>query len=179
MVDGVEFKNVICVIGKDRPKTIVVGAHYDVCEDQEGADDNASGVVGLLELVKLTARADIDYRLEIVAFTLEEPPYFRTENMGSAIHAKSHAPRKESIEGMICLEMIGYFKQEKNTQEYPLKILKMVQGKQRKLHHIGQQNWWWKNLLRNSQKHTVKTQNCQLKNSKEVQSYRALIIPII
>ncbi len=126
--NGIEYKNVICVIGKNRPKTIVVGAHYDVCGEQEGADDNASGVVGLLELAKLTARADIDYRLEIVAYTLEEPPYFRTKNMGSAIHAKSLRDRKESIEGMICLEMIGYFKQERGTQKYPLGIFKLFKG---------------------------------------------------
>jgi len=49
LVDEKEYKNVI-------EKTIVVGAHYDVCGDQDGADDNASGVVGLLELARLLLR---------------------------------------------------------------------------------------------------------------------------
>src|SRR6187402_3582851 len=51
-VEGITYKNVICNFGpKDQP-LIVIGAHYDVCGDQEGADDNASGVVGLLELAR-------------------------------------------------------------------------------------------------------------------------------
>jgi Zn-dependent M28 family amino/carboxypeptidase len=52
-VNGQVYKNVICSFGTENKKRIIVGAHYDVCENQEGADDNASGVVGLLELSRL------------------------------------------------------------------------------------------------------------------------------
>ena len=48
LVNGIEYKNVIGSIGRDRNEKIVIGAHYDVAGDQEGADDNASGVVGVL-----------------------------------------------------------------------------------------------------------------------------------
>lgn len=123
-----EYKNVIARIGpKDKPK-IIVGAHYDVCGNQEGADDNASGIVGLLELARLLKDVELNYQLEIVAYTLEEPPFFRTDYMGSAIHAKSIYENEEEIIGMVCLEMIGYFSDEKNSQRYPLKILKMFYG---------------------------------------------------
>ena len=44
IVDNKEYKNVVCVFGNQSAKTIVIGAHYDVCGNQDGADDNASGV---------------------------------------------------------------------------------------------------------------------------------------
>ena len=65
-VNNKEYKNVVCVFGSQNKKTIVVGAHYDVCGDQDGADDNASGVVGLLELAKLLNGKQLKYRIEIV-----------------------------------------------------------------------------------------------------------------
>lgn len=88
-VKGNEYKNVIAVFGSENSKTIVIGAHYDVCGEQEGADDNATGVVGLLELARMLQGKKLNYRIELVAYTLEEPPFFRTKQMGSYIHAKS------------------------------------------------------------------------------------------
>ena len=122
------YKNVVCVFGSKNLKTIVIGAHYDVCGNQDGADDNASGVVGLLELAKLLNNKALKYRFEIVAYTLEEPPYFRTDYMGSYIHAKSLYNSKTNIYGMFCLEMIGYFDDTKKSQNYPLKPLSLIYG---------------------------------------------------
>jgi len=127
-VNNKEYKNVVCVFGSRNNKTIVVGAHYDVCGNQDGADDNASGVVGLLELAKLLKGKQLKYRLEMVAYTLEEPPYFRTENMGSFIHAKSLHDNKTDVYGMICLEMIGYFDDNKKSQDYPIGLLSLIYG---------------------------------------------------
>lgn len=127
-VNGQTYKNVVCVIGKDREETVVIGAHYDVYGESEGADDNASGVVGLLELTKLMARKEIPYRLEIVAYALEEPPYFRTQNMGSYKHVESLQKRNIKVKGMICLEMIGYFDEAENSQDYPVKFMKLAKG---------------------------------------------------
>jgi len=127
-VNGNEYKNVIAVFGSRHTKTIVIGAHYDVCGEQEGADDNASGVVGLLELGKMFKGQKLNYRLEIVAYTLEEPPFFRTDKMGSYIHAQSLKERNIDVYGMLCLEMIGYFDKTENSQNYPLGILSWVYG---------------------------------------------------
>lgn len=126
--NGKEYKNVICLFGSSNPKTIVVGAHYDVCNNQEGADDNASGVVGLLELARLLKGKELTHRVEMVAYTLEEPPYFRTDKMGSYIHAKSLVDNKTDVYGMVCLEMIGYFDEAKKSQDYPIGILSLVYG---------------------------------------------------
>jgi hypothetical protein len=128
VVDGKVYKNVVCVFGSEHVKTIVVGAHYDVCGSQDGADDNASGVVGLLELAKSLQGKKLNHRIEIVAYTLEEPPYFRTNYMGSYIHAKSLYESKTDVYGMFCLEMIGYFDDARKSQNYPIAPLSLVYG---------------------------------------------------
>ncbi|GEO06180.1 hypothetical protein AAE02nite_38440 [Adhaeribacter aerolatus] len=116
-----EYKNIILSVGPETGERIVVGAHYDVCGDQPGADDNASGVAGLLEIARMVheQKPDLRYRIDFVAFALEEPPYFKTDDMGSAVHAKSLAAAGVKLRGMVCLEMIGYYSEKKNSQRYP------------------------------------------------------------
>ncbi len=125
-VDGNEYKNIICSFGPENAERVVVGAHYDVCGDQPGADDNASGVAGLLELARLidSQNPDLKYRIELAAFTLEEPPFFRTEAMGSAIYVRALYQSGIKIKAMLCLEMIGFFSEEPNSQSFPIGLLK-------------------------------------------------------
>ena len=115
------YKNLLVNFGPAEAETIVVGAHYDVCGDQPGADDNASGSAGLLLLAKYLSenKASLRYRYELVFYTLEEPPYFRTEFMGSAIHAKSLKEKKTRVKYMLSLETIGYYSDAKGSQSYP------------------------------------------------------------
>ncbi len=127
-VNGTEYKNVVAVFGNEHDETIVVGAHYDVCGDQDGADDNASGVIGILELAKLLQGETLAYRIELVAFTLEEPPFFRTEHMGSYQHAKSLFESNRKVYGMIALDMIGYFDDTKKSQHFPVGIMSWIYG---------------------------------------------------
>jgi hypothetical protein len=127
-VEGVEYKNVVAVFGSKNKETLVVGAHYDVCQNQEGADDNASGTVALLELARLLKGQALKNRIEVVAYTLEEPPFFRTQYMGSYIHAQSLKRNKVPVIGMICLEMIAYFDESKHTQDYPIGALSLIYG---------------------------------------------------
>ena len=127
-VDGKIYKNVICSFGPEKGQRIIIGAHYDVCGDQEGADDNASGVVGLLELARQLKAQKLNKRVDLVAYTLEEPPYFRTEHMGSYIHAKHLKDNKIDVLGMISIEMIGYFSDKAHSQEYPLAAMSKVYG---------------------------------------------------
>jgi hypothetical protein len=126
-VGAIEYKNVICSFGPREGERIIIGAHYDVCEMQPGADDNASGVAGLLEIARLlkNENPNLKYRIDLVAYTLEEPPNFRTENMGSAVHAKMLKDQHVKVKAMICLEMIGFFSEKPHSQEYPLGIMKL------------------------------------------------------
>ena len=66
---------------------IVVGAHYDASGDSPGADDNASGVAGLIELGYLLGQENLSGQVELVAYCLEEPPFFSNTDMGSYRHA--------------------------------------------------------------------------------------------
>ncbi len=127
--DGKEYRNVICSFGPEAGERIIVGAHYDVQGDQPGADDNASGVAGLLELSRLvqSLKAELKYRVDFVAYTLEEGqlskhPFAR--HYGSYIHAGSLAQAGISVRAMICLEMIGYFSDRSHSQKYPLFFLR-------------------------------------------------------
>jgi Zn-dependent M28 family amino/carboxypeptidase len=127
-VNGVTYQNIIAFFGDPTKERIVIGAHYDVCGDQPGADDNASGVAGLLELARMLKDTQSRYCIELVAYTLEEPPYFRTAYMGSYIHASSLKQNGIRVKGMISLEMIGYFDDRKGSQAYPLGIMKLFYG---------------------------------------------------
>lgn len=127
-VEGQAYQNIVCSFGPENAPRIIVGAHYDVCENQQGADDNASGTTGLLELARMLQHEKLQVRIDLVAYTLEEPPYFRTKHMGSYVHAKSLKDARVPVLGMVSLEMIGYFKDEKGTQDYPVGALKLIYG---------------------------------------------------
>lgn len=121
IADKNEYINVITSYNPGKTKRLIVGAHSDVCGDQPGADDNASAVAGLLEIVRMVFedKPKIDYTIDFVAYSLEEPPFFGSEFMGSYIHAKSLYDNKMDVIGMISLEMIGYFSDAPNSQSYP------------------------------------------------------------
>lgn len=120
--------NVIASIGPKDAKRLIVGAHYDSHGDQVGADDNASGVAALLLLSRILKEHEnkLDKRIDFVAYTLEEPPFFRTSNMGSYVHAQYLKDNNIEIDGMVCLEMLGYFSDEENSQSFPLKPMESL-----------------------------------------------------
>jgi Zn-dependent M28 family amino/carboxypeptidase len=125
-VRGTTYRNVIARFGPETAERIVVGAHYDTAGPLPGADDNASGVAGLLELARLLAPRPPPIRVELVAFTLEEPPAFATCEMGSAVHAASLARENARVRLMISLEMIGYFTDAAESQHFPAPGLSLV-----------------------------------------------------
>ena len=118
-VQGKSYRNVMAEFGPDSAERIVVGAHYDAAGPLPGADDNASGVAGLIELARLLARQPPPMRVELVAFTMEEPPYFHTTGMGSSVHAQSLRKQNIRVRAMFSLEMIGYFSDAPNSQRFP------------------------------------------------------------
>lgn len=109
-VEDKKVYNIITEIpGHTQPeKIILIGAHYDTIENCPGADDNASAVAGLLELYRLLSEYRFKRTIRFVAFTLEEPPYFMSDLMGSMVNAKNSRARNDEIDLMVCLEMIGY-----------------------------------------------------------------------
>ena len=122
---GKPYRNVIGRFGVGKERKIIIGAHYDSYDDTPGADDNASAVAGMLELARMIGSHPPDLEVEMVAYTLEEPPFFRSALMGSAIHAESVAAEQERILGVIVLEMIGYFSDEPGSQGYPHPMMRL------------------------------------------------------
>ena len=132
-VDEREYANVIADFGPGDGPMVIVGAHYDSYGENyrepamytPGADDNASGVAGLLALADRLGRDPPAGRVQLVAYCLEEPPFFRTEQMGSAAHAAMIHAEKGKVIGMISLEMLGCFSDAPGSQEYPAGIMKL------------------------------------------------------
>lgn len=125
---GNTYKNIsVEIVGASQPERILlVGAHYDTVTGTPGADDNASGVAGLLELARLLKNSHPGKTIRFVAFTLEEPPLFRSKFMGSAVYAERAKNDGAAIEGMICLETVGYYSDAPGSQEFPLPFFRLV-----------------------------------------------------
>jgi len=121
-IRGRAFRNLIVRLGPDGPGALVIGAHYDAFGETNvnpGADDNASGVAGLLEIARLLRGEPLSRPLLLVAYCTEEPPYYHSESMGSAVHAASLRQSDSWPVGMVSLEMIGYFNRE---QPWPSRL---------------------------------------------------------
>ena len=122
------LRNIIAKFGPDAGRTLIIGAHYDVYGDIKGADDNASGVAGLLELGRLFSKNQPSAPVQLVAYPNLEPPYFAGPNMGSSIHAKSLADRGVPTRGMISMNMIGYFSGKTKWPYFFIRLFYPVEG---------------------------------------------------
>ncbi|MBE2215026.1 MAG: M20/M25/M40 family metallo-hydrolase [Opitutaceae bacterium] len=121
---GDEVANLVAAVpgvagGARAQEIIVIGAHYDTVLTTPGADDNASGVAALLALARGFASAKPARTVRFVAFAQEEPIYFQTQWMGSRVYARGCKERGETIVAMLSLETLGYYSNEKGSQQYP------------------------------------------------------------
>ncbi len=122
------YQNVVAHFGPEAGSRYVVGAHFDSCGFTPGADDNASGVAGLLELAVLLGREkSLPAHFELVAYNLEEPPFFA----GPEIGQRGSTPAASRQLGvpvalMLSLEMIGCFRDERGSQSYPMPLLNLL-----------------------------------------------------
>ena len=123
--DGKAVRNIDVTVeparGNFDPEVIVVGAHYDSAPGSPGANDNASGAAAVIELARLLRDLDgsAGKRIRLALFVNEEPPYFRTEAMGSLNYARALAQRNERVVAMYSLETIGFYSSEPGSQVYP------------------------------------------------------------
>ncbi|MGA0555196.1 M20/M25/M40 family metallo-hydrolase [Larkinella sp. VNQ87] len=119
--------NVIGFLDNGADHTIVIGAHYDhlglgnqgssLAENPQGqihngADDNASGVAGLLELAQYYARNDVKepYNLLFMAFGAEELGL-----LGSRHFLNHPTLPLDRLNFMICMDMIGRYNPERGV----------------------------------------------------------------
>ena len=93
---------------------VLVGAHYDGVPGSPGADDNGSAIAVLLELAGAFAQEPARRLVRLVAFDLEE-----RDLVGSRAYAADLHRRREPLELMIALEMLGYRDPRPGSQIYP------------------------------------------------------------
>ena len=92
---------------------LLVVAHYDSINGSPGADDNASGVAGALEIARLLGDYPAKRNLQIVLFDQEE---------AGLVGSKAYVDQPDNIhniEGVINLEMLGYACYTEGCQKKP------------------------------------------------------------
>jgi leucyl aminopeptidase len=107
---GKRYQNIEVVMHGSRSdeKYVVIGAHYDSNSEipdhlAPGADDNASGVAGLLEVVRILKDHSMRNTLRIVFFSNEE-----VGQRGSEDYVKHLRDLSGDFYGAILVDMIGY-----------------------------------------------------------------------
>lgn len=122
VVDSIrQAENIIGFLDNGARYTIVIGAHYDhlghgtfggslskddVGKIHNGADDNASGVAGLIELARYYSRNNIkeNYNILFIAFSAEELGL-----VGSRYWTDNPTLPLERIHWMLNMDMIGRY----------------------------------------------------------------------
>lgn len=135
---GVATRNVLGWLDNGAPHTIIIGAHYDhlgtaalfdgkypIGQIHNGADDNASGVAGLLELARYYAKNETKEPFNILFLS------FGGEEMGlqgSKYFTVHPTLSLDSVHFMLNMDMIGRYNPERgigiggygSAQEWPL-----------------------------------------------------------
>jgi Zn-dependent M28 family amino/carboxypeptidase len=94
---------------------VVVGAHHDTVPESPGADDNGSGLTGLLEIARVIGQRRWATTLQLVAFDFEETGFFGSR---AYVDALRRTPGVHLI-GALILEMIGYRDLQPRSQQLP------------------------------------------------------------
>ena len=120
---GQEYCNWQLKIEGKRPQLepFLVGAHYDTVPGSPGADDNTSGLAVLLWLAERLSQTQPRRSVHFVAFDLEEYGL-----LGSTACATAWKEQGRSLYLMLSLEMLGYFSNERRSQQYPLPALSRI-----------------------------------------------------
>ena len=110
MPGGSSSDNVIATLtGTKYPNEyVIVGGHYDSISwsnDAPGADDNASGTSGVMEIAQILSDHTFERSIVFIAFSGEEYGLY-----GSAAYAQQSAMTGKNILGYINMDMIGYLK---------------------------------------------------------------------
>jgi hypothetical protein len=73
-LEGIDipFRNIEGSIGDGSEPELLITSHYDTVSISPGANDNASGVAGMLEIARVLADANYDKNIRFISFTLEE-----------------------------------------------------------------------------------------------------------
>ncbi|MDB4929087.1 MAG: Peptidase [Myxococcaceae bacterium] len=93
---------------------VLVSAHYDHIDGCPGADDNGSGVAGVLEAARVLATGRYERTLVVACWDEEERGL-----VGSQAYARRARANGEAIAAAYVFEMIGYRATAPDTQRLP------------------------------------------------------------
>ncbi len=99
---------------KNEASTFIIDAHYDGVSNGPAADDNGSGVVGMIEAARILSQYNFENSIKFIGFDFEESGL-----IGSAKYNQSGIKQTESIDGVLNFEMIGYYTNKINSQSTP------------------------------------------------------------
>jgi len=116
------LKNIwVEITGTLKPeRVLVVGAHFDTVGNSPGANDNGSGIAGLLELARALSSVRPQVTVILVALSAEELPFGGVEGeTGSSVFLDDLLERNRNPFGMVSLETMGFYSDEEGSQKYP------------------------------------------------------------
>lgn len=109
-------------------RILVMGAHYDTVAQSPGIDDNASGVVNLLELARLLNenRVNLNYTIIFVCFDFEELGLHGSKAFVDKFLIPTEIVERQSqFMGAYITDMLLNYNNEPNTQTLPSDITKV------------------------------------------------------
>ncbi|MRX41956.1 M28 family peptidase [Flavobacterium sp. LC2016-23] len=112
-----DVKNVVGSITgqEEEARTFMISAHYDSYPGSLGMDDNGSGVIGLLEVMRVLSQYNFAHNIKFIAFDKEEDGL-----IGSLSYVFAGGLKKsEKIGGVINFDMIGIASDQPGSQIVP------------------------------------------------------------
>ena len=93
----------------------IIDAHFDTVSDSPGADDNGSGVAGIMEAARVLSTYEFKKSIKFIGFDLEEDGL-----IGSNWYVNlAGPPDYENTAGVFNFEMIAFYNEEPNSQTLP------------------------------------------------------------
>lgn len=114
------YHNVIATLPPSRSSSVppqpplIIAAHYDTVQGSPGADDNASGLVVMLEVARRLRGVPLNRPVRFIAFCLEEE-----ELLGSLAYVSHLKATDQEIRGAIVLECVGFTSTGEGSQLAP------------------------------------------------------------
>lgn len=119
----------IDIRGTSQPREVLlVGAHFDSVDGTPGADDNGTGTAALMELARVLKDEKPERTIRLVFFTMEEQGLIGAKHYVTDWKATNKGEGAERIVGMMSLEMLGFFRDEADSQKTPPGLDKLAAG---------------------------------------------------
>jgi len=103
---GFQGKNIVATLPGNKPESegiFVMSAHYDCSEGSMGANDDGSGVAGMLAIAEIMSAYSFKYTIKFIAFSGEEVGTY-----GSYVYARDAYDNGENIIAVLNVDMIAY-----------------------------------------------------------------------